>query len=205
MVQRVVLTCLIAQSLVHTIRADAGTNLTGIAWNPAATRFMIASASHEGTVVIWASPNSSTAYEEPESGALGLNRGTPGKDRPPGGPSSSHGGGLQNFYRRAEASRLFFGDPGQGTSDGHMATLTSSPNFTQVDFRETHGDFRDDGGHSDFGLTAINGEPEGDEEALSRFVESPTDGEFAHSPIISPVDPPDAPAAEGKRTIYFAH
>ena len=62
------LTC-ISKALLHTLSAKDGGDLTGVAWNYASDRFMLASASHDGTVRLWLSPDACPVVEyaaEPE-------------------------------------------------------------------------------------------------------------------------------------------
>jgi hypothetical protein len=50
------LTC-ISQTLLHTLKTKDGGELTGVAWNYASDQFMLASASHDGTVRLWTTPD----------------------------------------------------------------------------------------------------------------------------------------------------
>jgi WD40 repeat protein len=56
--------------LLHTLKAKDGGDLTGVAWNYASDRFMLASASHDGTVRLWTTPDPRRVLEyeaEPEA------------------------------------------------------------------------------------------------------------------------------------------
>jgi len=44
-------------TLLHTLKTKDGGELTGVAWNYASDQFMLASASHDGTVRLWTTPD----------------------------------------------------------------------------------------------------------------------------------------------------
>ena len=69
----------ISKALLHTLSAKDGGDLTGVAWNYASDRFILASASHDGTVRLWVSPDSCPVLEygpepEPEPEPEGTSR-----------------------------------------------------------------------------------------------------------------------------------